>query len=130
MAKKRLQGFSLTSHDAVLQVQGEAEKKISAALKGLQAKYVYKIVVTVNAAPFLWTRPLRPVKSSACEPYKAVQRRRVKRCEDLDKFLGSAKPIGSAQTLPVDIKNLIHRWGLDFRLRSGKLASLNEKRRG
>ena len=42
---------------------------------------------------------------------------------NLDKIFACAKSPSFTQTIPVDIKSLIHRWGLDRRLRSGKLSS-------
>ena len=105
-------------------------KKIKKNLPKVYKQSLYTtVVVVVNGGPSLWTKRFTPAKSCVYQPDKPVHHWRVEAAQELDKISATSELPGSAQNRPVDIKRLIHRGALDFRLRSGKLASTNDERR-
>jgi hypothetical protein len=68
-----------------------------------------RLVVVVNACTLLWTSRLTRKKSSVYGPDKPVHCRAKFLVANLNKIFACAKKPSFAQTIPVDIKLLIHR---------------------
>ena len=77
---------------------------------GLQPKSVYKDSSSVNNCHFLWISQLTDEKSVVYTRYKPVICRCMFLVANLDKIRGRGKSRVFAQTVLVDIKNLIHTW--------------------
>ena len=78
---------------------------------GLQPKSVYKDSSSVNNCRFLWISRLTDEKSAVYGRYKPVACRCMFLVANLDNNPGRGKSAVSAQTVPVDIKKLIHKRG-------------------
>ena len=68
-----------------------------------------RLVVVVNACPILWTSRLTRPKSNVYGQDKPVHCRAKFLVANLNKIFACAKKPSFAQTIPVDIKVLIHR---------------------
>ena len=94
-------------------IPAPAEKKfserIARSVSGLQPKYVYKVSSSVNNWHFLWISQLTDEKSLVYALYKPLACPCIVQLANLDNFSDPGKRPVSAQTVPVDIKNLIHR---------------------
>jgi hypothetical protein len=76
---------------------------------GLQPDLYTTLVVVVNACPFLWTSRLTRKKSNVYGPDKPVHWRAKFLVANLNKIFACAKKPSFAQSIPVDIKPVIHR---------------------
>ena len=126
--KKRIAGECSSSHcfQACWCGTTRAKKNLKKVCRVYKQSLYTRIVVVVNGVLLLWKTRLTPKKSSTYGPDKAVHHWRVEARGKLDKISGTPQHPGSAQIGPVDIKRVIHRLALDFRLRSGILASTND----
>lgn len=99
--------------DASAQHSSASRKKFSErfarSVSGLQPKYVYKVSSSVNNWHFLWISQLTDEKSLVYALYKPLACPCIVQLANLDNFSRPGKSPVSAQTVPVDIKNLIHR---------------------
>ncbi|MFC3460228.1 MULTISPECIES: hypothetical protein [Massilia] len=105
-----------TTIAALRQQLGSHEKKNFAertarGSPGLQPKSVYNDSSSVNKYRFLWISRLTDEKSAVYGRYKPVACRCMFLVANLDKKPGRGKSRVFAQTVPVDIKKLIHRRG-------------------
>lgn len=115
---------------SVVTVQSSNELEIFffAKLVMFYNQYLYTpLVVMVNTRAFLWKTRFSVAKSTVYCRDKPVHCCPVLSLVNLDNIFACAKSASSAQSMPVDIKLLIHRWGLDRRLRSGKLCSIESQ---
>lgn len=78
------------------------------ATSGLQPKSVYKDSSSVNNCPFLWISRLTDEKSSVYARYKPVICPCMFLVANLDNNRGRGKSRVFSQSVPVDIKKLIH----------------------
>lgn len=94
-------------------------------------QYLYTpLIVVVNTCAFLWKTRFSVAESVVYRRDKSVYCSPVWSLVNLDNIFACAKSASSAQSIPVDIKLLIHRRGLDRRLRSGKLCSIESRLSG
>ncbi|MEW6372298.1 MAG: hypothetical protein AB1584_15285 [Pseudomonadota bacterium] len=102
---------------ALRQQSGSHEKKNFAerparGVSGLQPKSVYNDSSSVNNCHFLWISRLTDEKSAVYARYKPVACRCMFLVANLDKNCDRGKSRVFAQTVPVDIKKLIHSRGV------------------
>jgi len=83
-------------------------ERAARSTSGLQPKSVYKDSSSVNNCPFLWISQLTDEKSSVYARYKPVICCCMFLVANLDKNRGCGKSRVFAQSVPVDIKKLIH----------------------
>lgn len=91
-------------------LQQSSPKKIFPVARQVYNQDLYtRLVVVVNACPILWTSRLTRPKSNVYGPDKPVHCRAKFLVANLNKIFACAKKPSFAQTIPVDIKVLIHR---------------------
>ncbi|MBQ5946593.1 hypothetical protein [Massilia sp. ST3] len=87
----------------------EHKKKFFGSYSGLQPDLYTTLVVVVNGGPFLWTNRLTRKESAVYAPDKPVHCCTKFLVANLDKIFACVEKPSFTQTIPVDIKPVIHR---------------------
>ena len=91
------------------QVAGWTDRgRVFSDFSGLPLQLVYRIVVVVNACPFLWIRPFFSTTSGVYDTHKPVGCSCMCPLAKMDNNSSEDKSVASSQSVPVDMQKLIH----------------------